>query len=214
MRRRGKHLMLGVLDWSLMENWQQKEIPLKIVLNGINNVFDNVLASAKEPAKIKSLSFCKEEVETLFSEWRALQIGKNSDEKSGTEAHQVDTELKVEDRLRQIAAEFTKACIGKDEELARSFNAVVNQLNALCEETHSREEVIVRLEELESELGKEIVNSADSNLKMKVELETKKQIEALGANLDPNAYASAFQKMLLKNFRNELGVPRLSYYNL
>ena len=36
IRRRGKNLLLSPLDWALIESWQEREVPLSVVLRGID----------------------------------------------------------------------------------------------------------------------------------------------------------------------------------
>ncbi|MEK7723812.1 MAG: hypothetical protein AAB336_05655, partial [Acidobacteriota bacterium] len=48
IRRRGKNLFLSPLDWALMETWQEREVPIHIVLRAIEKVFDNYEKSSKK----------------------------------------------------------------------------------------------------------------------------------------------------------------------
>ena len=40
VKRRGSHILISPLDWSLIETWRQRAIPLAIVLRGINASFE------------------------------------------------------------------------------------------------------------------------------------------------------------------------------
>lgn len=78
IQRRGKHLLLSPLDWALIESWQERGIPLRIVLRGIENVFDAIDKSSNRQRTIKSLTYCREEVETQYAEWLETQVGKSN----------------------------------------------------------------------------------------------------------------------------------------
>ena len=68
IRRRGKNLFLSPLDWALMEAWQDRGIPLHIVIRSIESVFD---VFDKQPAgtrTIKSLFYCREEIEVQYAD--------------------------------------------------------------------------------------------------------------------------------------------------
>jgi len=81
VRRRGRNLLLSPLDWALIETWQERNVPLPIILRAIERVFDSV---DKQPARkrtVKSLTYCREEIESLYAEWLKTQIGKNGDGK-------------------------------------------------------------------------------------------------------------------------------------
>src|SRR5262247_289255 len=76
VRRRGKHLFLSSIDWALMETWKETEIPLHIVLRGIERAFDSH-AAKKRKRSIKSLLYCQEEVEAQYAEWIESRVGAN-----------------------------------------------------------------------------------------------------------------------------------------
>ena len=74
IRRRGKHLLVSPLDWSLMESWKAMGIPLHVVLRGIEKSFDSY-ESRPRNRSVKSLFYCQEEVEAQFAEWLESQTG-------------------------------------------------------------------------------------------------------------------------------------------
>src|SRR5690349_12661961 len=76
VRRRGKHLFLSPLDWALMETWKQQDIPLHIVLRGIEKSFDSFEAKPRKRS-VKTLLYCQEEVEAQFAEWLESRVGAN-----------------------------------------------------------------------------------------------------------------------------------------
>ena len=41
VQKRGKHLLISPLDWSLIESWKQLAIPLHIVFRGIDQAFES-----------------------------------------------------------------------------------------------------------------------------------------------------------------------------
>ncbi len=55
IRRRGKNLLLSPLDWALIEAWQEREVPLHIVLRGIEKVFDLIDKQPHRKRTVKSL---------------------------------------------------------------------------------------------------------------------------------------------------------------
>ena len=78
VRRRGKHLIISSRDWTLIEAWLDRGIPLHIVIRAIDVVFDE---RAKRPGEgmISSLGYCKGEVERQFLGWSASQVGKSGE---------------------------------------------------------------------------------------------------------------------------------------
>jgi len=78
VKRRGSHLLVSPLDWSLMEMWKQRGIPLHIVLRGINDSFDGYDTRASRGRKVNSLFYCQQEVESLFLEYCDSRVGSES----------------------------------------------------------------------------------------------------------------------------------------
>src|SRR3954464_3334604 len=85
IRRRGRHLHLSPLDWSLMESWKEMGIPLHVALRGIERAFDSYESKPRRRS-VKSLFYCQEEVEAQFAEWQESQVGSIKEEKDGDHA--------------------------------------------------------------------------------------------------------------------------------
>ncbi|MCP9494563.1 MAG: hypothetical protein MSG64_08920 [Pyrinomonadaceae bacterium MAG19_C2-C3] len=75
IRRRGKTLLLSPIDWSLIEMWKTRGVPLHIVLGGIARSFDSHEKAARKRS-VKTLLYCQEEVEAQYAEWLESQVGK------------------------------------------------------------------------------------------------------------------------------------------
>ena len=105
IKRRGKHLLLSPLDWALIESWQERGIPLRIVLRGIENVFDAIDKNPNRQRTIKSLTYCREEVESQYAEWLETQVGKSNGESKKPKTNKVK-EIKAEPvAVRESVAE-------------------------------------------------------------------------------------------------------------
>lgn len=72
VRRRGAAMLLSPRDWSLIGEWKDAGIPLRIVLQAIENVFDAFARRAPAGRRINSLSYCRQEVLVLHDLYRAL----------------------------------------------------------------------------------------------------------------------------------------------
>lgn len=70
--RRGTPFILNAKDWALMKGWADEGIPLAIVIEAIDTVFDRREAESK---KVNGLSFVKYAVKELWKERKELQVG-------------------------------------------------------------------------------------------------------------------------------------------
>lgn len=71
-QRRGTPFILSAKDWVLMKKWSEDGIPLPVVLEAIDSVFDKQEAKGK---KVNSLAYCKHAVKEMWDERKELQVG-------------------------------------------------------------------------------------------------------------------------------------------
>lgn len=71
-RRRGTPFVVNAKDWALMKKWHEDGVPLPVVLEALDSVFDKQEAKGR---KVNSLSYCKHAVKELWDERRELAIG-------------------------------------------------------------------------------------------------------------------------------------------
>jgi hypothetical protein len=83
VKRRGSHLLVSPLDWTLIETWKRRGIPLHIVLRGINSSFDGYDQRLKRGRKVNSLFFCQQEVEALYQEYVESRVGASNGAANG-----------------------------------------------------------------------------------------------------------------------------------
>jgi len=72
--RRGTPFILSAKDWALMKKWRDDGIPLPIVIEAIDSVFEKNETSGRKKA-ISSLAYCRHSVKELWSERRDLYTG-------------------------------------------------------------------------------------------------------------------------------------------
>jgi len=70
--RRGTPFVLSPKDWALMQEWAAEAIPLPVVIEAIDSVFDKAIERNK---KVNGLRYCRHAVKELWQERRELQVG-------------------------------------------------------------------------------------------------------------------------------------------
>src|SRR5436853_5501972 len=70
--RRGTPFILSAKDWALMKTWAEGGIPLPVVIEAIDTVFEK---AAERKKIVNSLSYCRHAVKELWSERKELQVG-------------------------------------------------------------------------------------------------------------------------------------------
>jgi hypothetical protein len=71
-QRRGTPFVLNAKDWVLMKSWSEAGIPLPVVIEAIDSVFDKQEAKKRT---VSGLAYCKHAVKELWDERRELLIG-------------------------------------------------------------------------------------------------------------------------------------------
>jgi hypothetical protein len=132
--RRGTPFILNAKDWALMQEWAAEGIPLPVVIEAIDSVFDK---AAERNKTVNGLRYCRHAVKDIWKERRELSVGaaESSPEAGSSEALQV-----LAEKLAQSS-----------NETIRTFAARVLVLGS--------EKSVPRIEERLMELEQELVDA-------------------------------------------------------
>jgi hypothetical protein len=210
VRRRGKHLLLSPIDWAMIDTWQERGIPLHIALRGIELVFDN-FDKNPGPRTIKSLMFCREEVEAQYQEWVASQVGKNDGDGVPVAAGGFSVE-KIEAHIDEVIGALKR--VG-DDDLREDLDRASERLAGLKKNlTDDFETVDEALRDIENFLDEALLTKTDKLHLKSIEKETAAQLKEYKRGMEKKAYDQTVRLILLKRLREEAGVPRLGLFYL
>jgi len=226
VRRRGKHLFLSPLDWALMETWKEQEIPLHIVLRGIERAFDSYEAKPRKRS-VKTLLYCQEEVEAQFAEWVEARIGAENAEASpaSNDATQQKTPFSVpaiRDHLQrcrhsldELAAQRKQPGSDFSEALSRAAGLLQELQNDVVAgpalNTRKLEDSLTGLDRM---LNESILRTLDSTQLETITKEVKAKLKPYRSHMEPAVYQQTVNNLLLKRLREQFAVPRLSLFYL
>lgn len=224
VRRRGKHLFLSPLDWALMETWKEQEVPLHIVLRGVERAFDSFEAKPRKRS-VKSLLYCQEEVEAQFAEWLESRVGASSPPQAHAEPEGSDSETLFSSaavlthlrRSRKSLADL--AAVRTPDELSEALTRAAALLESIESdldngaklETRRLEDSLTGLERMLNQALLSVVPTSDLET-AKAELKT--QLKPYRKQMEPLVYNQTLDNLLLKRLREQFGVPRLSLFYL
>ena len=210
VRRRGKHLLLSPIDWAMIEGWQERGIPLHIVLRAVESVFD-VFDKNPGPRTIKGLLYCREEVEAQYQEWLGAQVGR-SNEATSAVAGQTFSDEAIDSHIQAATDQLRSA---KNKRLQEDFERAAIRLEELKGSLTDDIELIDKsLNDIEHFLDHTILTNADKKHLKQWERETAAQLRAFKSDMPQEAYEQTFRLLLLKRIREELRVPRLGLFYL
>ncbi len=210
VRRRGKNLLLSPLDWALIESWQERGLPLHVVLRAIETVFDGF---DKNPGTrtIKGLIYCREEIEAQYEEWIRMQTGKPV-ESSGTATDESFSRESVSEHISGIIAYLKES---PKVNLRDDFDRSIARLEELHKNlTDDFELVDKTLSDIEKLLDESLLKNSDKLHLKKVGKEITSQLKIYKTAMEPEVYKKTFDLMLLKRLREDEGIPRLSLFYL
>lgn len=206
IRRRAKNLFLSPLDWALMEVWQEKGIPLHVVIRAVEQVFDN-FEKNPGPRTIKGLIFCREEVEAQYDEWLKAQTGKSNgspDDSPSFSAEEVSAHIQgliaslKRNENPNLSDEIDRACL-RLAKIAENVNDHTEQIDKSLSDIEDLldEALLTKTEKQVSDAGLRAVTA---------------QLKPYKSTMDPAAYDSTFRLMMLKQLREAENIPRLSLF--
>ena len=209
VRRRGKHLLLSPIDWAMIEGWQERGIPLHIVLRGIESVFD-VFDQNPGPRTIKGLLYCREEIEAQYQDWLGMQVGR-SDETSkvaGESFSRESIEAHIQSAIDQLRST-------KSERLQEDFERAAVRLEELRTNLTDDAEIVDKsLSDIEHFLDQALVTNSDKKHLKTLERETTLQLKGYKSQMEKEGYENTYRLILLKRLREDYGVPRLGLFYL
>lgn len=190
--RRGTPFILSAKDWSLMKEWRDSGIPLPVVIEAIDSVFEKNEASGRRRV-ISSLSYCRHAIKEIWHERRELVVG---------EASTTPESAPVE-ALELLAAELELV----PESIAASFVPRLREL--------ARERSVPRIEEQLIVVERELIDALLASLSPEVRDEVARSVAStLGdiSKLDEKTRARTEEANLRRIVRERFALPRLTLF--
>jgi hypothetical protein len=188
--RRNTPFILSAKDWALMQRWREEGIPLAVVLEAIDSVFEKNESSGRKKV-ISSLSYCRHAIKELWQDRKDLHVGEGS----------VAPEARPAELLAALAGQL---------EQANAPAATVSELRAL-----KSEQSVPRIEERLMEIERDMIHRVLDGLPAEEASEVRAQIaRAVGdtSKLDAKTRARTEEANLRRIVREKFGLPRLTLF--
>lgn len=233
VRRRGRHMMISPLDWSLIETWKERGVPLDVVLRGINTSFDNYDRTKRRSRSVNSLLYCQQAVEGSYEDYCAARVGASpsSESASVTETGQsatkagsgiTDASLSTETivtfltsrrhdlaSLKVINADSTVILEG----LERSINRLDMILETIDKTgTVEPERLESDLTQIEVLLLEAFMQGAGSEAVQRLRREGRSQLKKYREGMSAEIYEQTLRNYVAKRLRDTFTLPRLSLF--
>jgi hypothetical protein len=211
---RGSPLFVSPSEWQLIDRWRQQQIPLRVVKQGLDRVFER----SRPNRPIRRLSYCRQTVEAHYRRFREAVAGSPSvDERNGTDPTDVQAYFS---RLKGELARAAEKVDAARQPLVNAIDDAVRRLEALASE-HSRPANGMGLDEIERELDaveESLLETAESVLppedRQRCSDEAERSLRDYRARMPSDVFESASRAAYLKRVRSIFGLPPLSLFYL
>jgi len=229
VKRRGSHLLVSPLDWSLMEMWKQRGIPLHVVLRGINDSFDGYDQRAHRGRKVNSLFYCQQEVEALFLQYCESRVGSEaaaSDEKGKpsnghNDASPLFAPVTVTDHLRETLETIRRLRVRHAgiEVLNETFERVALRLEQIIEDLQTADMLSPEALETDLTMIEEVIldglkDGAGQQRLKEIKQEGHQKLRSYKKSMGPDVYEQTMDNFIARRLREQFTVPRLSLFYL
>jgi len=213
------------MDWALIESWKEMDVPLHVVLRGIEKAFDS-WESKPRTRTIKSLLYCQEEVEAQYEEWLEARVGA-AEHDDGAGSEQTDSAesektpfsaTAVNEHLQRCQSELVRLSQArKDDDLTEALARAAGLLQEIRDDVSANAVLDTRrledsLTGLERMLNDAMIAVAASDTLDEFKKGVKEQLRPYKTQMDAVAYKQTFDNLLLKRLREQFAVPRLSLF--
>jgi hypothetical protein len=225
VKRRGSHLLVSPLDWSLIETWKQRGVPLHIVLRGINASFNAYDQRASRGRKVNSLLYCQQEVEAMFLEYCESRVGANGD---GRVENGADSKGRREDHFNppaiidyltehHKALERLNARHSSESILNETFTRAAVRLAQIIDDLHASKNISPESLEIDLTMIEEAIldglrSSAGVEKLAHIQKEGNQQLKSYRQTMEPAVYQQTIDNLIARRLREQYHVPRLSLF--
>ena len=224
VKRRGSHMLVSPLDWTLIETWKRRGIPLHIVLRGINSSFDGYEQRLNRGRKVNSLFFCQQEVEALFQEYVESRVGAangagNGAAQNGNGASQFAPAVAVEFLKAQCEALWRLEAKHLDPALKETFARASERLSQIIEDLETSGAVSPELLEMDLMMIEEVIldglrGQAGEEKLGRLREEADGKLRRYKQSMELEVYEQTAGNFVAQRLREIHEVPRLSLFYL
>lgn len=196
VERRGAPLFITPAEWGLVAKWEEQGIPVHVVQEGIDRVFERPQAASKP----RKLGYCRQTVEAAFRRFREVSFGGRRE--GGKDRAPADDRVDVNAHLSSLAAEL--------QDLAPELAAQVEQLASSGANLNAMEEALTRVDEQLLDTAEETMQGDERETLLG---KAARSLEAYRDRMPEKVYRSALKSAYRRRLRARAKLPRLSLFD-
>jgi len=235
-RKRGAQILVSPLDWAILESWQKANIPVEIVLKGIDQAFESYARSRRGASgrPLKSLAYCVDAVLDAAIQAQEAAAGRGPESRPGGTAGAA--RAAAEPFSREELRGYLQGNAQRMREAANALGARRPPTSAASDLARRIADAVVRVEEcrarldtaeqldledlerrltvLEDSLYAALQASADGEIVLEIRREMDRQLAPYRRKMTAEQLALLEQQYLRRRLFESYGLPRLSLFYL
>lgn len=197
VQRRGDPLFISNADWVYLAKLWRKRIPTRVVLRGITDAFDAHAHSFARKQKIRSLSYCEDQIDAAVDRYRrALHVEGPSRRGLATAIEKFEATLGALPASPQIA-----------QPLLSARRALLDVVTAL--DNDKAYDADKALTEIEDRLVEAATTALGLTTLKALEEETRAATAAYKSRMPANVYENLIGESVRRKILQHFGVPRI-----
>jgi hypothetical protein len=227
VRRRGRHLFVSPMDWSLMATWRDSGVPLHVALRGIDRAMDAFFAKqSHRESRVSTLFYCHAAVMEEYASHLEAHVGEDPGTANqppdpvaaATEGPDKSSILAfLNERILEIKALFVKLPVaeGATDGIAR----LVQRLEEIIRDLETGRQA--EFESLDRDLAildEALVNELRAALPEEVisewEREARKELKIYKSKLPKETYAKILKNFMRTKIHRHFALGELSLFHI
>ena len=194
IERRGSPLFITPAEWFLVSKWEEQGIPLHVIHDGIDRVFERPQAAAKS----RKLGYCRQTVEAAFRRFREVTLG------GGQDRGPVEDRFDAAAHLSRLASKLSRLAV------APELAARVEALGDVGENLQRIEDALTAIDDELVEFAEDALDENDRDALLS---EAGASLASYRDRMPDKVYQSALKSAYRRRLRDKAKLPRLSLYD-
>ena len=213
VRKRGSALILSPRDWPLVTSWQEREIPIEVICDGIDRAFARIeeKQGTAQRRTIQTLTFCQRDVEDAWEAWKENHpefAAKTKHENMDSERRKLAAKFRsVANQLHTYAEQIHYRCIHTE---LRSASETLHTLIPLLEQTQDHTELAAikeRGRELEQQLASSLEKAIDAASRQQLHASAESRVISHKHKMNAAVYQETLRLAFIQELRNAYPLP-------
>ncbi len=206
LKKRGSGLILSPKDWQIMNEWEEQGIPLRVILRGIDNTFNNKTEIKEE---INFLAYCKTQVNKSWRFFKQQYVGSTTIEDNSPNN---DNQF-IKEHILKLKKTLKNNLI-KGDPLFFIWQKTYNLLGELENKKTSLAEAELTLLAIRRATLKEVKANLPQTELAELKSKVERTLKGYRRQMLPEAYKITCEELLDDMISQEYNVPQFEMYQL